>query len=59
MDVVELLEWFTDLENHLSETQGIIAAEIIKEVRSRLQFLVNVGLTYLALDRSSKSLSGG
>jgi excinuclease ABC subunit A len=59
MDVVELYDWFSDLENHLSETQRIIASEIIKEVRSRLQFLVNVGLTYLALDRSSKSLSGG
>ncbi len=59
MDVVELAEWFEDLENHLSETQLKIASEIIKEVRNRLQFLVDVGLTYLALDRSSKSLSGG
>lgn len=59
MDVVELAEWFADLENNLSETQLKIASEIIKEVRSRLQFLVDVGLTYLALDRSSKSLSGG
>ena len=59
MDVIELLEWFSDLENHISEVQIQIASEIIKEVRSRLQFLVNVGLTYLSLDRSSKSLSGG
>ena len=59
MDVVELAEWFADLEKNLSETQLKIASEIIKEVRSRLQFLVDVGLTYLALDRSSKSLSGG
>ncbi|MCW5520412.1 excinuclease ABC subunit UvrA [Aureitalea sp. L0-47] len=59
MDVVELAEWFEDLEDHLSETQLKIASEIIKEVRNRLQFLVDVGLTYLALDRSSKSLSGG
>jgi excinuclease ABC subunit A len=59
MDVVELAEWFSKLEEDLSETQKIIAAEIIKEVRARLQFLVDVGLTYLALDRSSKSLSGG
>ncbi len=59
MDVVELAEWFMDLEKHLGETQLKIASEIIKEVRSRLQFLVDVGLTYLALDRSSKSLSGG
>lgn len=59
MDVVELADWFSKLEEDLSETQKIIAAEIIKEVRARLQFLVDVGLTYLALDRSSKSLSGG
>ncbi|MCB0464293.1 MAG: excinuclease ABC subunit UvrA [Aequorivita sp.] len=59
MDVVELAEWFKNLDKNLSETQLKIASEIIKEVRSRLQFLVDVGLTYLALDRSSKSLSGG
>ncbi len=59
MDVVELAEWFGNLDKNLSETQLKIASEIIKEVRSRLQFLVDVGLTYLALDRSSKSLSGG
>jgi excinuclease ABC subunit A len=59
MDVVELAEWFDGLEKHLNETQVKIASEIIKEVKSRLQFLVDVGLTYLALDRSSKSLSGG
>jgi excinuclease ABC subunit A len=59
MDVVESAQWFDKLEKNLSETQLKIAAEIIKEVRSRLQFLVDVGLTYLALDRSSKSLSGG
>ena len=59
MDVIELTEWFKNLETELSEKQLQIASEIIKEVRSRLQFLVDVGLTYLALDRSSKSLSGG
>lgn len=59
MDVVELAEWFKDLEKNISETQLKIASEIIKEVRTRLQFLVDVGLTYLALDRGSKSLSGG
>jgi excinuclease ABC subunit A len=59
MDVIELTEWFSNIENNLSESQLIIAEEIIKEVRARLQFLVDVGLTYLALDRSSKSLSGG
>ncbi len=59
MDVVELAEWFKNLEKNLSETQVKIASEIIKEVRTRLQFLIDVGLTYLALDRGSKSLSGG
>ncbi|OAB78855.1 excinuclease ABC subunit UvrA [Cochleicola gelatinilyticus] len=59
MDVVELAAWFQKLEKELSDTQLKIASEIIKEVKSRLQFLVDVGLTYLALDRSSKSLSGG
>jgi len=59
MDIIELAGWFEDLENHLSVTQLKIASEIIKEVKTRLQFLIDVGLTYLALDRSSKSLSGG
>jgi excinuclease ABC subunit A len=59
MDVIELAEWFKNLDKNISETQLKIASEIIKEVRSRLQFLVDVGLTYLALDRGSKSLSGG
>lgn len=59
MDIVELSDWFKNLNKNLSETQQKIASEIIKEVRSRLQFLDDVGLTYLALDRSSKSLSGG
>ena len=59
MDIIELAGWFDDLENHLSDTQLKIASEIIKEVKTRLQFLIDVGLNYLALDRSSKSLSGG
>ncbi|MGJ8665784.1 MAG: excinuclease ABC subunit UvrA [Patiriisocius sp.] len=59
MDVVELASWFENIEKDLGETQLKIAGEIVKEVRTRLQFLVDVGLTYLALDRSSKSLSGG
>src|SRR5690554_3373913 len=59
MDVVELAAWFKNLEKNISETQVKIASEIIKEVKTRLQFLVDVGLTYLALDRGSKSLSGG
>ncbi|EDM43436.1 excinuclease ABC subunit A [unidentified eubacterium SCB49] len=59
MDIVELAEWFEGIEKRLGKNQLKIASEIIKEVRTRLQFLIDVGLTYLALDRSSKSLSGG
>ena len=59
MDIVELANWFKELPSHISEKQNIIAQEIIKEISSRLQFLLDVGLNYLSLDRSSKSLSGG
>ncbi len=59
MDIIELAAWFQNIEKDLSENQNAIAGEILKEVRTRLQFLVDVGLNYLALDRSSKSLSGG
>jgi len=59
MDVIELAKWFNIIEKKLSKTQLKIASEIIKEVKTRLQFLLDVGLTYLALDRSSKTLSGG
>jgi excinuclease ABC subunit A len=58
-DIVELAKWFENLEPHLSDKQLKIAEEIIKEVKSRLQFLLDVGLDYLSLNRSSKSLSGG
>ncbi|MCT4699658.1 excinuclease ABC subunit UvrA [Tenacibaculum haliotis] len=59
MDVTELAAWFKDIESSLSEKQLIIAAEILKEIRTRIQFLLDVGLDYLTLDRTSKSLSGG
>lgn len=59
LDINELADWFKDLENRISERQVIIAAEILKEIRTRIQFLLDVGLDYLALDRTSKSLSGG
>ena len=59
MDIVELENWFQNLEKKLTKNQLLIASEIIKEVRVRLGFLVAVGLTYLSLNRSSKSLSGG
>ena len=59
MDVLELAAWFKDLPDNLSDKQTAIATEILKEINARLQFLVDVGLTYLSLNRSSKSLSGG
>ncbi|WP_341200374.1 excinuclease ABC subunit UvrA [Croceibacter atlanticus] len=58
-DINELAAWFDDLPNHLSDKQEQIASEIVKEIRTRLQFLVDVGLTYFSLNRGSKSLSGG
>tara|TARA_R110001632_G_scaffold63318_3_gene151523 strand:- start:65013 stop:67832 length:2820 start_codon:yes stop_codon:yes gene_type:complete len=59
LDINELANWFENLEENLSEKQLIIATEILKEIRTRIQFLLDVGLDYLALDRTSKSLSGG
>lgn len=59
MDITELTEWFADLNPKLSEKQKAIAGEINKEIKTRLQFLLDVGLTYLSLNRNSKSLSGG
>jgi excinuclease ABC subunit A len=59
MDVNELAEWFSKIEEKLSEKQLTIASEILKEIRTRIQFLLDVGLDYLTLDRTSKSLSGG
>ena len=54
-----MASWFKELPQHLSEKQYRIAKEIIKEINMRLQFLLDVGLNYLSLNRSSKSLSGG
>ena len=59
LDISDLTKWFRDLHNHLSDKQTLIATEVIKEIKDRLNFLMNVGLDYLALSRSSKSLSGG
>ncbi len=59
MDLAELKEWFDDLENHLDERQKKIAKEVIKEIRYRLDFLLQVGLDYLSLNRPSRTLSGG
>ena len=59
MDLIQLGEWFSGLEVRLSERQQKIAREVIKEIRDRLSFLLDVGLNYLALDRPASSLSGG
>ena len=59
MDLHDLFVWIDELPSHLSENEKIIATEILKEIRVRLQFLLDVGLDYLQLNRSSKSLSGG
>jgi len=58
-DISDLTAWFHDLPSHLSEKQKIIGTEIVKEIRDRLDFLMNVGLDYLALERGSRTLSGG
>lgn len=59
MDIVELQQWFSDLPNHMSEKQQTISLEILKEINARINFLLDVGLDYLCLNRSSKTLSGG
>ena len=59
MDISELYEWVNHVEEYLSPQQRKIAAEILKEIRNRLHFLVDVGLDYLSLNRASATLSGG
>jgi excinuclease ABC subunit A len=59
MDIVRLNEWFSDLESRLSERQNLIASEVLKEIRKRIGFLLDVGLDYLDLDRPLRTLSGG
>ena len=59
MDIAELREWLDHVEEHLDNQQRQIAKEILKEIRTRLDFLLEVGLDYLALNRPSASLSGG
>jgi excinuclease ABC subunit A len=59
LDVVTLSDWFQDIELQLSERQKTIAKDILKEIRLRLGFLLNVGLDYLSLNRPSGTLSGG
>lgn len=59
LDISTLVTWFDNIESRLSDRQNIIATEILKEIRSRLGFLLDVGLNYLTLNRSAKTLSGG
>ena len=59
LDLDDLYVWITNVSNDLSEKQTIIATEILKEISTRLQFLLDVGLGYLSLGRTSASLSGG
>ncbi|MDF2476866.1 MAG: excinuclease subunit [Sphingobacterium sp.] len=59
LDISALKEWFDQVENKLDERQLVIATEILKEIRARLGFLLDVGLNYLTLDRTAKTLSGG
>lgn len=59
MDIGELYEWTQGLEDRLDQKKRLVAEEILKEIRSRLKFLLDVGLEYISLNRSSSSLSGG
>ncbi len=59
MDVEQLYQWLAGIEDRMTGRQKTIAVEILKEIRSRLTFLLQVGLNYLSLNRSSKTLSGG
>ncbi|PPL01799.1 excinuclease ABC subunit A [Parapedobacter indicus] len=59
MDITTLAAWFGEVAQRLDERQTIIATEILKEIRARLGFLLDVGLNYLTLDRTAKTLSGG
>ncbi|MDE6309456.1 MAG: excinuclease ABC subunit UvrA, partial [Muribaculaceae bacterium] len=59
LDIADLYEWTKNAETLFSPTQALVAHEILKEINSRLRFLIDVGLEYLSLNRSSASLSGG
>ena len=59
MDLNELKEWFNQLESELTDNQLLIGTEILKEINTRLSFILDVGLEYLTLHRSAKTLSGG
>lgn len=59
MDIKALMTWLDEAEKHLNERQKAIATEILKEIRTRIKFLLDVGLDYLSLNRQSATLSGG
>jgi excinuclease ABC subunit A len=59
LNLDKLMIWFEGIENRLSDKQNVIAKDILKEIRERVQFLLDVGLTYLTLNRASRTLSGG
>lgn len=59
MDINTLYQWVSDIDEHLTEKQKSISGEILKEIKTRLKFLIDVGLSYLSLNRTSVSLSGG
>ena len=54
--ISDLQDWFNNLEDRLTERQNVIAKEILKEIRARIVFLLDVGLSYLTLDRTAKTL---
>jgi excinuclease ABC subunit A len=59
MDIGDLGKWFSDVDKYLDDRQNTIAKDLLKEIRARIDFILDVGLDYLALDRPAKSLSGG
>ncbi len=59
LDISKLYEWFENVEERLNEKQMAIARDVLKEIRIRIHFLINVGLSYLSLNRATRSLSGG
>lgn len=59
MNIDKLLKWFDNIEDRMTEKQRLIAKDVLKEIRSRLGFMTDVGLNYLSLNRSSRTLSGG